>query len=45
MAGNKKLLVQFKYGQKKEICSSLFVFLILKEEVDMYEPLSHSTKK
>ena len=45
VVGNKKLLSQFKYRQKNEICSSLPVFLSSKEEVDMDEPLSHSPKK
>ena len=33
----KTLLVQFKYGQKKDMSSSLIMFLCLKEEVDMDE--------
>ena len=41
----KKLLVQFEDGHKKEISSSSFVFLSLKEEVDMDEPISHPRKR
>ena len=39
------LLVQFEYGQKKEISPSLIVLLITKEEVRMEQTLSHSPKK
>ena len=45
VAGNNKFLVQLEDGQKKEISSSSLVFLILKAEVDMDEPLSHYPKK
>ena len=46
VAGKKKKFpVQFKNGQKKEIISSLLMFLSSKDEVDMDEPLSHSPKK
>ena len=45
VAGKNYFLVQFKYGQKKEIRSSLVVFLSSKEEVDMYEPISHLNEK
>ena len=45
MVGKKKSLIQFKDGQKKEISSSLLVFLSSKEEVEMDEPLSHSPEK
>ena len=39
--GEEELLVQFEDGQKKEISSSLLVFLSSKEEV----VLSHSPQK
>ena len=42
--GQKKFLFKFKYGQKKEIIYFLLVFLILKEEVEIDDALSHSTK-
>ena len=45
VVGDDNLLVQFEYGQKKEISSSSLLFLSLKEEVDMDEPISHSPKK
>ena len=45
VAGKKKFLFQFEDGQKKEISSSSLVFLSSKEEVDMDDPLSHSTEK
>ena len=45
VVGKNYFLVQFEDGQKKEISSSLLVFLSPKEEVDMDEPLSHFTKK
>ena len=45
VVGKKNLLVQFEYGQKKEISPSLLVILITKEEVRMNETLSHSPKK
>ena len=45
VSGKKKFLVQFEYGQKKEICSSLFVLLSSKEEVEMDEAISHSREK
>ena len=41
----KNLLVQLKYGQKKLISASSLVFLSLKEEVDMNEPLSNYPEK
>ena len=43
--GKKKLLVQFEDGQMKYISYYLLVFLSLKDEVNMGEPLSHYTKK
>ena len=43
--GKKKFLIQFEYGQKKEISSSLLVFLSLKEEIDMDEAILHVTEK
>ena len=45
VAGNKNFLIQFEYGQKKEISSSLIVFLSLKEEVEMDEPLYRYPEK
>ena len=39
VVGKKKILVQFKDGQKKEKSSCLLVFLCLKEEVHMDETL------
>ena len=45
LMGKKKFLVQFEYEQKKEIRYSSLVFLSLKEEVEMDEAISHSTKK
>ena len=44
VVGKKKFLVQFEDGKKKEISSSSLVFLSLKEEAEMDEPLSHSPK-
>ena len=41
----KKFLVQFEYGQKKEISSCSLVLLSSKEEVKMDEPISHLPKK
>ena len=45
VVGKKRLLVQFKYGQKKDMSSSSLVFLSSKEEVGMDDPLSNSTEK
>ena len=45
VVGKKNFLVQLEYGKKKEISSSLIVFLSSKEEVEMDEPLSHSPEK
>ena len=45
VVGKKKFLVQFEDGQKKEISSSLLVYLSPKEEVEMEEPISHLPKK
>ena len=45
VVGKKKLFVRFKYGQKREIISSLLVYLSPKEEVDMEERISHLPKK
>ena len=39
VVGNKKFLVEFKYGKKKEMSSCLLVFLCPKKEIDMDEPL------
>ena len=38
MAGKKKLLVQFEYGKRKQIGSSLLHGLCSKQEVDMDKP-------
>ena len=45
VVGKKKFLVQFEDGQKKEISSYSLVFLSLKEEVEMDEPISHLPEK
>ena len=45
VAGNNKSLFQFEDGLRKEIGSSSLVFLSSKEEVDMDEAISNSTKK
>ena len=45
MVGKKKFLVLVEDGQKKEIVSSSLVYLSLKEEVDMDEPISHLPEK
>ena len=45
LVGKKKLLLKFENRHKKEISFSLLVFLILKEEVDMDEVISHSPEK
>ena len=45
VVGKKKFFVQFEYGQKREIISSLLVYLSSKEEVDMEERISHLPKK
>ena len=39
VVGKNNLLLQFEYGEMKEISSSLILFLSLKEEVDMDEPI------
>ena len=41
VVGKKNFLVLFEDGQKKEISSSLLVFLNSKEEVEMDQPISH----
>ena len=41
----KIFLVQFEYGHKKEISSCLLVFLYLKEDIEMDEPLSNPPEK
>ena len=43
--GKKNFLVLFGYGQKKEINYSLLVYLSLKDEVGMEEPISHLPEK
>ena len=45
VVGEKKFLVQFEDGQKKEISSFLLVFLSSKEDVEMDGEISHSPKK
>ena len=45
VVGKTKFLAQFEYGQKKDISSSLLVFLSSKEEVDINEAISHFRKK
>ena len=45
MAGKNNFLVQLEYGKKKETNYSLLVFISLKEEVEMDEPLYHSPEK
>ena len=45
VVGKKKFLVLFEDGQKKEIGSSLLVYLSEKEEVEMEESISHLPKK
>ena len=45
VVGKKRLLVLFEDGQKKEISYSLLVYLILKEKVEMEEPISHLPEK
>ena len=45
VVGKNNFLVQFEDGQKKEISSSLLVFLSPKEEVEMDETISHSPEK
>ena len=45
MVGKKKFLVLVEDGQKKEIVFSSLVYLSLKEEVDMDEPISHLPEK
>ena len=45
VVGRKNFLVQFEDVQKKEIIFSSLVFLSLKEEVDMDEPISHLPEK
>ena len=45
MVDKKKFIFQFKYWKKKEIGSSLLVFLSYKEEVDMDKPILHLPEK
>ena len=45
VVGKNNLLVEFEYGQKKEISFSLLVFLSSKEEVEMDKPISHLPEK
>ena len=42
---NKKFLVKFEDGQKKDVSYSSLVFLSSKEEFEMDEPLYHSPEK
>ena len=44
LVGKNRLLVQLKYGNKKDMSSSLLQFLCSKEEVDMDEPKSNLPK-
>ena len=45
VVGKKNSIFQFEDGQKKEISSSLLVFLGLKGGVEMYELISRLPKK
>ena len=45
VAGKKRLLFQFGYGQKKYMSYSSLVFLSLKKEVEMDDPLSNLPEK
>ena len=45
MVGKNNLLIQFEYGQKKDVGSFPLVFLSPKEEIDMDEAISHSPEK
>ena len=45
LVGNNNFILQFEYGQKKDISSSSLVFLSSKEEVEMDKVISHSLKK
>ena len=45
LVGKGKFLVQFEYGQKKEISSYSLLVLSSKEEVEMDDPISHLPKK
>ena len=45
VAGKKNFVIQLEDGQKKEISSSLLLFLSLKEEVEMDEAISHYSEK
>ena len=45
VVGKKRFLVQFGYGQKEETSAGSLVFLCLKEEVEMDEPLSNCPEK
>ena len=45
VVGKNKFLIQFEDGQKKEISSSLLVFLSSKETSDTNEPISHLPEK
>ena len=45
MAEKKTFLIQIEDGQKKEISSSLLLFLSSKEEVELDEPISPLPEK
>ena len=45
VVGEKKFLVLFEYGQKKEIGYSSLVYLSEKEEVEIEESISHLPEK
>ena len=45
VVGKNKFLVQFEYGQKREMSSCSLVFLFSKEEVDMDDPISNIPPK
>ena len=45
VVGNNRFLVQLEDRNKNQIISCLIVFLSSKEEVEMDDPLTNSTKK
>ena len=45
VVGKNNFLIQLEDGQKKEISSSLLVFLSSKETSDTNEPISHLPEK
>ena len=46
VVGKKEFLVQFEYGQKRDMSSCLFVYLCSKQEIclDVYKPISELPK-